>query len=160
MSNYRRAPVTAQEQVVKAFVAAAKVIEPPAKFNLTEDEKLVFQEVIDEFAKVDWTPHSIRLAALLARAITMMTDAQQDLLNEGLSTRNTRGTPVLNPLMSATNQLAGQIMAIRRTLALHALATGSRGDLGKRRGINKENDEDSPLGGSDGLLAVPPSHVQ
>lgn len=153
----RKRRVDSKEAAVAAMVAEkVMLIEPPADMDFDERQEKVFDEVISEFAKVDWSDHTIRLAASLAMSLWMLQDAQRQLLDEGYTSESSRGTPCINPLVSATNMLSGQVMSLRRTLALHALAGAKTGDVGKRRAVNKGSADDAPTD-EDDLIAVPSS---
>lgn len=151
----RKARADSKESAVAAMIAEKVVtIEPPEEMTFSAVHYRIFNEVIDEFAKIDWTPHNIRIAAVLARTLANLSDAQEELIVEGFTAHSTRGTPVINPLVSVTNQLAGQVMSLRRTLALHASAGQNKVDVDKRRAINKSNANDAP-DDEDDLIAMP-----
>jgi hypothetical protein len=149
----RASRVDSKEKAVETFKNANKIIEPPSDIAFTNQQHMAFSEVIDEFANVDWSRHSIRLAAALARALIEYQSLQDDLINEGYtvpSGRNGDGVS-MNPKMSACNMLASQIMNLRRTLALHALAGKNGVDVGKQRRIRKGQQDDAP-DNSDNLI--------
>jgi len=154
MTNSRKARADSKEEAVKTFIAANKVIVPPANMRMDKDQLTAFHEVIAEFAKIDWTEHSIRLAAVLARTLSMLSEAQEELDGGSFTAMSQRGTPVANPLISVTNQLAGQVMSLRRTLALHAMASGGKREQGKRKGYHKAQEEDAPDNDED-LIPTP-----
>lgn len=153
----RKARVDSKPEQVKTMIASAtRDVNPPAKLKLDEDELEIFDEIIAEFATIDWSSHSIRLAAILARTMSMMQEAQSDLASEGFTTKNARGNDVMNPVASAMNMMASQVMSMRRTLALHATAGAKKGDVGNRRNQRKAQEADNPLDDDDEeLLAVP-----
>lgn len=154
----RKRRVDSKEAAVEAMIAEqVLVIEPPATMEFTVAQHVAFQEVIGEFAKMDWTPHTIRIAALLARSLVLMEEAQDNVITDGFTSTNARGTEHMNPSVSALNIIASQVMTMRRTLALHATASAKTGDVGKRRAINRANADDSP---EDDLIAVPSSPAQ
>jgi hypothetical protein len=111
---------------------------------MTNQQTLAFSEIIDEFANVDWSSHTIRLAGVLARALVEFQGLQDDLINEGYTTTGAKGGVIMNPKMSACQMLSSQIMNLRRTLALHATAGANKGDVGTRRRIRKAQEEDAP----------------
>jgi hypothetical protein len=145
----RKRRADSKEEAVIAMIHADKQINPPSGMCETARQGVIFHEIIDEFAKVDWSKHTIRLAALLATAIDHMQELQEDLADEGYTVQTPKGGVGINPKASAANQLAGQIMSQRRTLALHAIAGKNAGDVGKRRSINKGNQANSPLDDED-----------
>jgi hypothetical protein len=55
--------------------------------------------------------------------------------------------------VSALNMMSSSVLSMRRSLALHAVAGKNAVDVGKRRGINKANEANSPLDDED--IATP-----
>jgi hypothetical protein len=155
----RRARVDSKESAVLAFVHAGKKINPPDDIEFSDADSVIFDEIITEFANVDWSRHAVRLACLLARTIADMQEDQKELRDEGSVIQNDRGNYMMNPRRTACQGYATQIIQLRRTLALHATAGSSKGDVGKRRGINKAHQADSPLPSDDeegdALIATP-----
>ena len=150
----RKTRVDSKEEAARTFAAAGKIINPPSDLKLNNQCTMIFSEVIDEFANVDWTPHTIRLAASLAIAMGMLQEAQADLAAMSFVVPNARGNPVPNPLISVTNSLSAQVLAMRRTLALHAISGANKSDVGKRRRIRKDQEDDAP-DNEDNLLNTP-----
>jgi hypothetical protein len=148
-TKQRKPRADSKEQAALAMIHANKRITPPADMDFTSHQVKIFNEIIDEFAKIDWTKHTIRLAAILARSMSHLQEMQDDLTDEGYTVTGAKGGLALNPKASAANQLSSQIMSQRRTLALHAMAGSSGRGEGKRRGINKSSEDDSPLDDED-----------
>ena len=142
-----------------AMIHANRKIVPPDNMTMSVDDVEAFNEIIEEFANVDWTKHNIRIAAILARTITDMITDQEALRDEGSVVYNDKGNAAVNPRRTACQSFASQINQMRRTLALHALATGQKADLTKRRAINKGSQDASPLASDedeeDQLIAMP-----
>jgi phage terminase small subunit len=156
----RKRRVDSKEEAVNTMVAAAVItITPPEKLKLDADELEVFDEIIAEFATVDWSRHSIRLAAMLARTMNMMQKAQDEVNTDGFTVTNARGNEAMNPAMSAMNMMASQIMSMRRTLALHATAGSSKADKGKQAGHHKKQEENNPLEDDEEDLLQRPDNV-
>lgn len=149
----RKTRVDSKESAVAAMIHADKRIDPPAFDHWTQEEDDVFQEIIAEFAKIDWSRHTIRIAALLARCMDQLAQLQATLVGEGYTVTTPKGGVAMNPISSAANQLASQMMSLRRTLALHATSGANKVDVGKRRGINKDHEHDAPE--RDGLINTP-----
>lgn len=143
-----------KEQAVLSMIHADKQIAPPSDMDMNAHQELLFHEVIDEFAKVDWTKHTIRLAAVLARSLSMLQAAQEELADGSFTAVNMKGTVTANPLVSVCQNLAGQILSMRRSLALQATAGKNSSDVGKRRAINKGNERNAPQD-NDGLINKP-----
>lgn len=150
----RATRVDSKEEAVRTFTEANKIIVPPDDLKLDNAQTKIFSEIIDEFAKIDWTPHTIRLAALLARTVHQVGELQEELIDEGYVGETARGGPCLNPKVSAMNMLSSQILAQRRSLALHAVAGANKGDVGNRRRHRKRQEDDAP-DNEDDLLNTP-----
>lgn len=152
MTKKRIDSATAQVEVMKA---GAIPVHPPSHVPLSDADMPFFANVIDEFARSEWSAHQLELAAMLARIMSDLNTGQQDLRREGLTTKSDRGTPVANPLVTIVKGLTGDILSMRRSLALHARARNG-GDSRNKAGRSakaKEIEAASPLG--DNLLARP-----
>lgn len=144
---------SAQEQV-RIMSGAAKPIHPPSHIPLSDLDIVFFANVIDEFARSEWTAHSLELAAMLARTMCDLNEEQQTLRVEGMIALRENGTSVENPRARIVKSLTGDILSFRRSLSLHARAKGGEArDTGKRRAVAKGIEADSPL--DDSLLATP-----
>lgn len=129
------------DSVAAAVVAAsAPAVHPPSHIPLTDADKPFFANVIEEFARSEWTAHQLELAAMLARIMCDLNEAQQALRDEGVTTKTDRGTPVVNPLVQIVKGFTGDILAMRRSLALHARAraNGDTRNVGTRNAALKE----------------------
>jgi hypothetical protein len=132
---------------VKASQASGRAIEPPSNVPLTDAELPFFANVLDEFARDEWTAHSLECAAFLARTMAALEEQQRLLRQEGYIAKRENGTTVENPRARAAKSLTGDILAHRRSLSLHARAkAGEARDIGKRRSLQKaseiEDDDD------------------
>ena len=138
-----------------AMVKAAQPIHPPSHVPLDEQDMVFFANVIEEFARSEWTLHQLELAASLARMMADLNREQQTLRGEGFIAVRENGTTVENPRARVVKSITGDILSMRRSLALHARAR-SGGDARNVAGRNakaKEIEAGSPLG--DDLLARP-----
>ena len=113
-----------------------------------------FANVIEEFARSEWTAHQLELAAMLARSMADLNREQQQLRREGFIAVRENGTTVENPRARVVKSLTGDIYSGRRSLALHARARNSGDNRSKatrsaalKQAQGKPND--------DGLLARP-----
>ena len=122
-----------------AMQASGKVIEPPSNITMSKPDRIGFGNIIDEGAKVDWTPHRIELACDLARHMTDHEREQVLLREEGSVISGNRGGSISNPRVTAVKAHMQSILAIRRSLGIHALARDSAQDVAKRRKINKQS---------------------
>lgn len=132
MARKKRADST--DELVRAMQAGP--IHPPSHVPLTSEDLPFFANVIDEFARSEWTAHQLELAAMLSRIMCDLNEAQQTLRDEGPTTKSDRGTPVANPLVSIVKGFTGDILSMRRSLALHARARAN-GDNRNKAHTNK-----------------------
>jgi hypothetical protein len=136
---------------------ASRQIVPPMTVPLDREDMPFFANIIDEFARSEWTPHQLELAAVLARTMADLVREQGLLRDEGSVVTGSLGTPVTNPRRSVVQMHAANILSIRRSLALHARGTkGEPRDVGKRREMAKAIERDT-LNADDGddLIARP-----
>lgn len=122
------------QKVAAAALKKAKPLMPPKHVPLDECDMPFWHSVIAEFMRDEWTNHQLEMAANLARMLADLTREQQELRNEGVIAYSEKGTPVINPRKTAVQMYAGTILAMRRSLSLHARAqSGEPRDVGKRR---------------------------
>lgn len=148
-----RAKITSTFEASRIMAAATKKIKPPDCVDLDDADLPFFDAVIAEFARADWTEHQLQLAAMLARMMNDLQNEQKALRAEGSVAYSDKGTPVINPRKTAVQMYAGSILSMRRSLSLHARATGEARDKGKRNKISKEMEANG--GNDDDLLARP-----
>ena len=148
----KRAPITSISAQVAAVIKAAKPIIVPAHVTLSERDMPFWQSVIAEFARSEWTDHSLELAAMLARTMSDLEEEQRLFRQEGSVAYSEKGTPVINPRKMAIQMHAGTILSFRRSLSLHARASGGDPDkIAARRGLAKDTEAGAAV--SDDLLA-------
>jgi hypothetical protein len=144
---------SASEQV-RVMMQATKQIHPPSTVPLDEADMPFFANVIEEFARSEWTSHQLELAAMLARTMADLNREQLALREEGTIMHTDKGTPVVNPRKTVIQMHASTILSYRRSLGLHARAQGGEArDIAKRRTMAKGIEADNPL--EDELLARP-----
>lgn len=149
----RKTRIDSTAAAVKVARAANKQINPPSNVPLDEGDLPFFASVISEFARSDWTPHQLELAAMLARTMADLESEQRLMRSEGSIAMSEKGTPVINPRKTAIQMHYSNIHSARRSLSLHARAqNGEARDVGKRRDMAKEIEGDVV---SDDLLARP-----
>lgn len=156
----KRQRIDSATAAVQVMAAAAKDIFPPAHVPLDAADEPFWRSVIAEFARSEWTDHQLELAAMLARTMADLEREQRDLRTEGSVSVSERGTPVVNPRKAVVQMHAGTILALRRSLSLHARAQkGEARDAGKRREMAKAIEDDNAYQGDD-LLARPIEGMQ
>lgn len=134
----RKERIDGKAAAVKVMAAAANDIHPPSNVPLTETDMPFFANVIEEFARSDWTAHQLEIAAMIARTMNDINREQQELRIEGYITTRQNGTTVENPRQRVVKILTGDLLSLRRSLSLHARARGEARDVAKRTGYAKE----------------------
>lgn len=133
--------------------SAGLAISPPAHVPLSDADMPFWESVVAEFARADWTAHQLEVAALLARNMAGAVDNQNKLAAEGEVVVTEKGTPMANPRLQAMRMYSTNILAYRRSLALHARASGEARDTGKRKAMAREIEAGVMSGDDDDLLA-------
>lgn len=156
----RRRRADSKEAAVKDMLNGERVITPPDDYFLNAPERVIFDEIIAELPKGEWTEHMIRLAADLTR---MMADARSEtdaIRREGSVVTGSGGGPIRNPRCAELASLRASITTTRRSLAIHSRAKGGMDTqaIARRRGIQRSN-EAFPIDDDEGLLARPPAHI-
>jgi hypothetical protein len=150
----RRKRIDSTTAQVEVMAAAANQIHAPGSVPLEECDMVFFANVIDEFARSEWTAHQLELAAMLARTMADLEREQRALRSEGSVVATEKGTPVVNPRKTVIQMHASTILSYRRSLSLHARAQGGESrDVAKRRQSAKEIEANNPF--DDDLLARP-----
>lgn len=148
----KRSPISSPSSAVRIMQGATRQIMPPSHVPLDDCDWPFWENVVAEFARSEWTEHQLEIAAMLARTMANMESEQRKLRDEGFTSKSERGTPVANPRATVCKGLTGDILALRRSLALHARAkAGDNRDAAKQRDMGKALEVD--LG--DDLLARP-----
>jgi hypothetical protein len=151
----RRKRADSKDMAVRDMMLAHRVIVPPPEFNLTEREDAIFHELIDELPRGEWTAHTIRIAAGLARDIHDRDQEKAAVRVEGTVVTAGNGTPLRNPRCVQIAALTQNIMATRRSLSLHARAKSGMDNaaLARRREIQREHEANAL--DDDDLIARP-----
>lgn len=154
MAEKKKQRIDSTSEQVRVMSKAAGQIHPPSTVPLDDADMPFFANVIEEFARSEWTAHQLELAAMLARTMADLNREQLALREEGTVLRTDKGTPVVNPRKTVIQMHAGTILSYRRSLGLHARAQGGDArDIAKRRTMAKNIEADNPL--DDDLLARP-----
>lgn len=148
----RKARIDSAAEAVRIMQGSAKEIIPPSHVPLDEMDWPYWHNVVSEFARAEWTEHQLELAAMLARTMANLEQEQRTLRAEGYVTERSNGTVVENPRSRAVRALTGDILALRRSLGVHARARTpdpqrAAGQRDAAKGLEQELDDD--------LLAIP-----
>lgn len=150
----RKKRIDSTSEQVRVMSQATKTINPPSTVPLDDGDLPFFANVLEEFARSEWTAHQLEIAAMLARTMSDLEREQRLMREEGSVAKSDRGTPVINPRKTAIQMHAGNILSFRRSLGLHARAQGGEArDVAKRRTMAKDIEAQNPL--EDDLLARP-----
>lgn len=154
MTTKKKSRIDSTSEQVRVMSKAAGQIHPPSTVPLDDGDMPFFANVIEEFARSEWTAHQLELAAMLARTMADLAREQVALRTEGSVCYTDKGTPVVNPRKTVIQMHASTILSYRRSLGLHARAQGGEArDIAKRRTMAKGIEADNPL--DDDLLARP-----
>lgn len=159
----RRKRADSTDAAVRDVQAAAMVIEPHADMKLTNRQREIFGEVINEVPKSEWTLHAVRVAAVMAREMDTVETQQMLLIEEGHVITAVNGNPVKNPRAGLIADLMRSILATRRSLSLTARAKAGNDNrtLGQRRAIQLGNECLLDIDDDEGLFNRPsPTFLQ
>lgn len=147
-----RQPVNTAAAAVRIMQGSTRQIQPPGHVPLDDIDWPFFENVIEEFARSEWTEHQIELAAMLARTMASLEQEQRTLREEGMVSVRENGTSVENPRARAVKSLAGDVLSFRRSLSLNGRAKqGEARDVASRKKMAKELE----AGGDNALFATP-----
>lgn len=130
----KRARIDSAAEAVRVMAKAGREISPPSHVPMDEMDWPFWHNVVGEFARAEWTEHQLEVAAMLARTMANLEQEQRSLRAEGFIAVRENGTSVENPRARAVKSLTGDILSLRRSLALHARAKSgdSRSDADRR----------------------------
>lgn len=149
-------------EMLRIAQGAQKQIAPPSHIPMQDMDWPFWHNVVNEYARADWTEHQLELAAILARALADLEENQRLLRVEGTvcerEIKDKEGhvkyiQQIENVRVRTVNGMMSQVLSMRRSLALHARAkSGSNTDAAKQRTAGKAT-EDRFSGDEDRLLA-------
>ena len=150
----RKTKVTSREAAIEAARKSLGVITAPPTVPLADDDLPFFDAVIKEYAKSEWSQHQLEIAAMMARTMRDLEENQRELRVEGyIITRPSNGTTVENPRQRVVKSLTGDLLALRRSLGVHARAKAEPRDAAMQTQHLKGYEQDNPY--DNGLLARP-----
>lgn len=135
----RRNRVDSTQEQMRIMQGAAREISPPPYIDLNEGELIIFNNIIDEKARADWTDHQIDLACALARHTFLLLKSSALLSKEGEIYKDARGNIKVNPRKRQIENSWVAIISARRNLGIHARGLGGElRDIAKRQDMQKE----------------------
>lgn len=102
-----------------------KKIEPA--YCLDELQTNYFDRVVRSREAESWDENHILLATNLAVTYAQVDDANKDIKERGLMTKSDRGTPVVNPAVTAKSNLMASVLQLNKALGLSASQIGISG---------------------------------
>ena len=79
----RKERIDGQAAAVKVMAAATQSIQPPSNVPLDKTDMPFFVNVIEGFARSEWSAHQLEIAAMIARTMNDINREQQELRKEG-----------------------------------------------------------------------------
>lgn len=80
-----------------------------------------------------WNDNHRLLATNLAVTYAQLDEANLDIANHGLMSKNVRGTPIVNPAISAKSSLSATVLQLNKALGLSASQMGVSGQAQDKR---------------------------
>jgi P27 family predicted phage terminase small subunit len=97
-------------------------IEPA--YPLDTLQKNYFDRVVRSRETESWDENHILLATNLAVTYAQLDEANEDIKERGLMTKSDRGTPVVNPAITAKSNLMSSVLQLNKALGLSASQIG------------------------------------
>lgn len=119
---------------VKTQLVDDQDIAPPEHVQLRDIDMPFWYALVRARVKDSWNTVDLQHAANLARCQADIERIQQEILEEGDTLTNERGTVVLNPKHSLLETLSRRSIALSKHIQVHAVATVGESD--KQRGKN------------------------
>jgi phage terminase small subunit len=121
---------TVQGAVLTAKMVSAK-IEP--MYKLDGDELTYFNAVVTSRETATWNDNHRLLATNLAVTYGQLDEANMEIAERGLMVKNDRGTPVVNPAITAKSSLSATVLQLNKALGLSASQMGVSGQAQDKR---------------------------
>ena len=98
-----------------------------AAYPLDELQQHYFDRVVKSRETESWDENHILLATNLAVTYAQVDMANADIAERGLMTKSDRGTPVVNPAITAKSSLMATVLQLNKALGLSASQLGVSG---------------------------------
>jgi P27 family predicted phage terminase small subunit len=100
-------------------------IEPA--YPLNDEQTNYFTRIVRSREIESWDDNHILLATNLAVTYVQVDIANDDIASRGLMTKSDRGTPVVNPAVTAKSNLMASVLQLNKALGLSASQKGISG---------------------------------
>jgi P27 family predicted phage terminase small subunit len=114
--------VEGQVETVKAIMAKVDPVYP-----LDQLQQNYFDRVVKSRETSTWDDNHILLATNLAVTYAQLDHANDEINTRGLMVKNDRGTPVVNPAITAKSNLMSSVLQLNKALGLSASQMGVSG---------------------------------
>ncbi len=125
MAKQERSKKSTVSNAVATFQTLKDVVEPT--IPLSESEMVYFAGIVKAREADTWADNDKLIAANLAKTYAAIDELWIDIKDRGYMVKNERGTPVVNPAVSALNQMTSTMQSLNRTLGLSASQRGLSG---------------------------------
>ena len=102
-------------------------------YPLDGDELRYFNYVVTSRETSTWNDNHRMLATNLAVTYAQLDEANMDIATNGLMIKNDRGTPVVNPVVTAKSSLSSTVLQLNKALGLSASQMGLSGAAQDKR---------------------------
>lgn len=154
MTNNPRQTRTDTTANLHRVLAGANIeLAPPCHVPLDDAAWPFWHSLVEEFAKADFTPHMLDLTAILARTMAQLDAQQRAQRNEGSVITKANGYPGPNPRNRVVSTLLGQVLSLRRSLALTGRAKAGRSEEATWQRVQNRRVEQGLRGNHDNLLS-------
>lgn len=137
------------EELLRIAGGAEKQVAPPSHVPMQDMDWPFWHNVVNEYARADWSEHQLELAAMLARSMADLEENQRLLRAEGVVCErqilDSKGDvkkiiSYENVRVRTVNAMMSHVLSMRRSLALHARgkAGGDNRKAGNQRQVGKE----------------------
>ena len=134
-----------KENAAQIMAKSAVPITVPSNVPLSDTYIPFYNNVIDEFARSQWTEHALEIAAMMARTMHDLDAEQQAFREEGYIAVRENGTTVENPRTRIVKNLTFDLLSLRRSLGVNARAREAAHVASKKTQIAKAIEADNPL---------------
>lgn len=125
MARVKRTPTNTVAGQIAATKNIQKKIEPA--YLLNESQLQYFGRVVRSREVESWDENHILLATNLAVTYVQLDEANEDIAQRGLMTKSDKGTPVVNPAVTAKSNLMASVLQLNKALGLSASQIGASG---------------------------------
>lgn len=140
------------EQVKAAQAGVQPIVMPDGVLIRSEQDEIFLDMVLEALPRAEWSRRNLVLAASWARALADIQKIEEELVDEGWTQENARGTMVANPKVSVLETKQRMVLAFERHFGLAGRAAGKADDKAKGRAHQSQAQVDAQSADNDPLL--------